>query len=353
MRKLKKILLILFLVFLSTNKLVLAKDYILNKEEIASLNAIEAFIKKSSELESVIWPGYFFHKIPLIMQSYNNDILINFEENGFKDIIVDFKKEKFNSLNIAVKKDKYLNIPVGMIFPIFINKKPIFFPYIPVKEIANESYKQFKIDLELDYDLYMITWYHEAFHAFQIKNWQPFISLALDQKKYIEGIKDKAVYPLMKEEGEHLYKAVTSKNNTEIIDNLKLFFQVRKKRRNLLSEETINMEKIFELMEGTAQYVERKTALILIKSPPKLNNEYYHNFINGNNIFEEKLKLIKSLDYENTIMKGNWAYNWGMAQALILDELYPKWKLEMNNKIFFLEDKIEEIIKNKNLDSNF
>lgn len=345
--KLNKIFLLVVLVFLSNIKAVFANDYKLTNDEIASLSAIESFIKKSDDLEKSIWPGYFFHKRPLIMQSTNNDILINFEENTFKDVVSNLQKEKFNSLNITIKKDKYLNIPVGMVMPLFINKKPFFFPYIPVREIANESYKQFKLNIELDYDLYMITWYHEAFHAFQLENWQPFTSLILDQKKYLDGIKDKSVYKLMKEEGIYLYKATTSKNNTDIIENLKKFFQIRKKRRTLLSEETIKMEKIFELIEGTAQYVERKSALILMNNPPKLDNESYHSFINGDKIFEEKLELIKSLDYENTVMKGNWGYNWGMAQAIILDKLYTDWKLEMNTKVFFLDEKIEEIISNK------
>jgi hypothetical protein len=322
-------------------------DYKLNKEEVKSLSAVEAFIKKSEDLESTIWPKYFFHKMPLILQSENTDILINFEKNGFENFVKDFPKVKFNTLNLAIKKDRYQSIIAGRAMPVFVDKELNFFPYISVREILNKGYKELKLNIELDDEQYMITWYHEAFHVFQINNWKPFISIASDQKIYLAGLKDKAVYPLMHEEGKYLYKAVKAKSNEETIKNLKAFFEVRKKRRALLSEETIRMERICELSEGTAQYVERKAALALIKNPPKLTDDNYHNFAKGNEIFEEKLDLIQNLDYESPVMQANWVYNWGMGQAVILDKLYPDWKLEMNNQIFFLDEKIESLITSK------
>ena len=150
----------------------------------------------------------------------------------------------------------------------------------------------------------------------------------------------------MAKEGKALYKAATSENKNKVLRKLKSFFKWRDKRRKFMKDNIVEMEKKFELLEGTAQYIQYKTGLSLLKTSPDIKGEpRYNGFKSAVEMYQEKLLLVKSLDFEKTVMKGNWCYNWGMAQAIILDKIYPDWKQEMNKKAFFMEDRLRNAIK--------
>lgn len=323
----------------------LAQTQDLTPEEKTSLAAVEAFSQRSQFLESQLWPNYFFHRTPLILQSDERDILINFAREGYGSVVAGLPPAKLGGLELALKKEKYLSVPVGMIFPLFIERQPIFFPYLPVKSIAQITYKQLNKRLDLNYDLYMISWYHEAFHAYQMQNWQPFSNLLVDQKKYLAGFEGKQWLPLLKLEGESLYRAVTATTPEATWAHLQAFFERREHRRQQLPAKIIEMEKIFELVEGTAQYVERKAALALLQNPPEWNHPDYHRFRHAQAMLNEKLELVRTLEFDSPVLNANWAYNWGMAQALILDRLDPAWQKAMNQRTFFLEDKLRSLQK--------
>lgn len=325
----------------------------LSEDEHFSLQALKSFLNKTDEMGDFIWPGYVFSETTLVMQGHDHDYVVNLSPPSRAADTIDYhsllkveRSIKHEGMRLMVRSEKFYDMPAGCILPIMADGKLIMFcAYLPTRDRANESYKSWGIDLELDYDLFMVSWLHEAFHVFQMHNWQPFKNeICLNQKDYIDGLKDDRIYPLMKVEGRSLFLAMTAISNEATLSHLRKFFKVRATRRNYLSEKTVRVERIFELVEGTAQYVERKAAIFLMIDPPDgdvLPN--YHHFTNGIDIYREKLQKVVDLDYAGHATNANWGYNWGMAQAIILDRLYPQWKREMNKQVFFLEDKLREL----------
>lgn len=329
-----------------------SKPWQLSEDERYSLQAMKSFLNKTDELRDFIWPGYVLSESTLVMQSNDHDFVINLAPPSGAPNDIDYhsllkvdRSFKQEEMCLMVRSEKFYDMPAGCIYPIMSGGKLIMFcAYLPTRNRANDCYKTLGLDLVLDYDLYMVSWLHEAFHVFQMQNWQPFLSIAVNQKAYVDGLKDERIYPLMKEEGRSLFQAMTARSEAATILHLRKFFQVRAARRDYLSEDTVRMEKVFELVEGTAQYVERKAAIFLMIDPPAGDGlPDYHRFTNGINIYREKLQKVVDLDYAGHATNANWCYNWGMAQAIILDKLFPEWKHEMNKQVFFLEDKLRKI----------
>lgn len=323
--------------------------YEFKSEEERSLSGMQSFIKEVSTDKEAVWPGYELKNIALVMQGDKNDFFFNgvscSSTSYLNQSVCAYQAVDMNGLPVYVKPDKYLEAPAGCIRPVIDNKKiKTWIAYIPPYDVMAGLYKT--VGKELAFDDYLLSWVHEAFHVYQILNWNPMTKIFVDQNGYIKGLDDERVYGSMAKEGKALYNAATAKKRSDILRNLRTFFKWRDERRKFMKDEVAEMEKKFELSEGTAQYVQYKTGLDLLKNPPDIKGEpRYGGFKSAEEMYQEKLKLVKSLNFKNTKMKGNWCYNWGMAQAIILDALYPDWKREMNKKAFFMEDKLREAIK--------
>ena len=317
-------------------------------EEKRSLVYMQTFLKGERLNKEYVWPGYNIKNIAMVMQGHKNDFFFNAincsESSYLSQAACSYQTVDVDGLKVYVKPDKFFEAPVGCIRPIIADKTfKTWIAYLPSYDRLSGLYKT--VGQDLSYDDYLLNWVHESFHVFQISNWEPMTKLFVDQKEYLKGVDNKKIYKLMAKEGKVLYKAMMSKDRNKVFSQLKSFFNFRDKRRKLMRDDVVELEKMFELSEGTAQYVQYKSGLSLMNNPPDIKDEpLYTSFKYAADRYHEKLLLVKDLDYAKTPMRGNWCYNWGMAQAIILDKISPDWKQEMNKKAFFLEDKLRSIV---------
>ncbi|WDV44597.1 hypothetical protein PV797_13865 [Clostridiaceae bacterium M8S5] len=182
---------------------------------------------------------------------------------------------------------------------------------------------------------YIAILYHEAFHAYQFTHFKKLeeTEIKLDEALMIKIKQDEVLSKYTKEEGETLYNALTAKTSELCLINARRYIQIRNKRNkylesNLTKEECkqlVNSEDFYELIEGTAYYVQLKVLEILA------DKENYDQAIKDT----KELGCSKHKYYES-----------GMAMLLISHKL----GLKITDEIFMMEgslyDKFASLINN-------
>lgn len=170
---------------------------------------------------------------------------------------------------------------------------------------------------------YISILYHEGFHAYQMENYLDKLNVMYpdyEEVKLQELMdkvdKDKEFNKLYNEEYLLMHNILKEKDKEVINNKIKKLIEKRYKRYDTLkkklgSEEAnalIKLENFYELFEGTARYMEIKTAQIL------KDNELYSKYLE---------------DIKETSKGREKYYRSGMALCLILDKVNKEWKKDV------------------------
>jgi hypothetical protein len=185
-----------------------------------------------------------------------------------------------------------------------------------VKNKSDELY-----EYEYAEEEHITTIWHEVFHAYQMTNYETTIlSLVEDNtllnKKTMEEVivsevdQNYEIREYYEQELILLNKAVMAEDIDEVKSIVLEYNELDKKRKALLNKEVQEIESYYELVEGTAYYVE--TLVYQLQYTKEAAYDYYVDNIK---------------EYMNGSMKY---YRIGMAKCLLLDRLDKEWKSELN-----------------------
>jgi hypothetical protein len=164
---------------------------------------------------------------------------------------------------------------------------------------------------------------HEAMHACQLSRWEEKIKALAEgiadpgiEARIEESESDPEIRAMYEKQADLLYRLVVSDEGMPDAEAVAEYIRTRKDTLALVSEKAgidanavESHADLYELLEGTARYVEAKTALAL--SDEELYGQYLHS-----------LK-------ETSFGKEKY-YKSGMGICMLLDRLDPDWKQDMH-----------------------
>ena len=163
---------------------------------------------------------------------------------------------------------------------------------------------------------HVATLWHESFHAWQMTNWEEEVEVAYTEAGL--SIEDNLTDIVLNEidsndvsvlsfceEMELLKKAYETEDLEEKKQLVIEALAVEEEREAQLSEKAIYAENYFEMVEGSARYIEAEVYRLL-EGEEAWQEVYFGEFA-----------------YENASGKY---YEMGMYKCLLLDELMPEWK---------------------------
>jgi hypothetical protein len=177
---------------------------------------------------------------------------------------------------------------------------------------------------------------HEAMHALQFSNWEEKIN-ALPrgiadtgvEVKLAEAESDPAVQSMYEKEADLLYRLAVSDDGRPDAEAVREYIRTRNDTQALLSarsgidvHDIKNYADMYELLEGTARYVEANTALAL----------------SDNELFGQYLFSLKETSYGREKY-----YKSGMGMCMLLDRLDPGWKQVLYAGSLSLADLLENL----------
>lgn len=264
------------------------------------------------------------------------DLQENMQTKGFKGFVLEDKKVRFfdGTKDYVVfkgdinKEEAAFDTFVGttskidgdyqVILPTYDNFSNMFSLLGAAQSVADGS-MQFS---EETYSIHahVATLWHEAFHAWQLTNWEEEISAqaataGITEKDDMQEIivnnidsKDELVV-LFSGEMELLEKAYETANPGEKKALTAKALETAKKRKSLLSKRECYAEQYFEMLEGTACYIEAQ-AYRLLEGEEVWRQIYLGEFVYCNGT-------------------GKY-YKMGMYKCLLLDQLSPEWKTDFS-----------------------
>lgn len=176
---------------------------------------------------------------------------------------------------------------------------------------------------------HVATLWHESFHAWQMTNWEDeikatFTAAGLSESDNMTDVilnevdsKDELVVSFS-EEMELLMKAYETEDLEEKKQLVLEALAVAEEREAQLSDKAAYSENYFEIVEGSARYVEAEV----------------YRLLEGDEAWRET--YFGAFDYTNGVGKY---YEMGMYKCLLLDELMPEWK---NN--FCVTDSLDDYL---------
>jgi hypothetical protein len=215
--------------------------------------------------------------------------------------------------------------------------------HTPSEEYSNKSYNQFSkyyLSQDSNYfgglyhsdNFYKSIIIHEAFHLWQFK---------MAKMKAINETHESLFSPnesfqlLANKEGEILAEAFLCNENEKLKELSKRFLQIRKERREFLTDADIMWEKRNEFVEGCAMYVETKIYELI--DPiywEVLRNARYLQIMGSPKLHNDEDQATQR------------CYFFGLAQAYILDKLIGnEWKKKIMKEGIYFEELLEEAIK--------
>lgn len=181
--------------------------------------------------------------------------------------------------------------------------------------------------------------FHEMFHAFQAKQNEPKFLGAESAHADLESypFDDENFIAAWNKEGQLLYEALKTDDKQRFLAVVDSFLLVRGNRRagQDLAANHVAAEKKLEWLEGLAKYVEYQTYILAAQ---KDDSNYKFKTKNAYWQMERKDRLSRLGRHGG----DNRFYSSGAAQAFILDELSPGWKLKIMNDGIYPEDLIRE-----------
>ena len=306
---------------------------------------IEEVGKIKKELGDEIWPGFKDKEIPIILFNDKYEFL-------FADKNPDSCWHKTDSseyfMRTAVKSQAFA-VKTGMVWTGSIGtlermNKDYFLgirselPFIPAKLFPYQLATFTK-------DMYTSTVIHEMFHGFQaVSNEEKLLKAEASHsalKSY--PYDDENFKRQWNEEGKILSSAFNAKDKNETKELLSEFIKIRNERRSKanLSSDGIEAEKKLEWLEGLAKYSEIKSYELVAEREGK---GYSYSYKRGLPYWRGEFNKIKN-SLGNSDGDKRFYYS-GMAQARALDKLGVQWKEKMMKDGVYLEDVIEEFLKN-------
>ncbi|MBQ8568575.1 MAG: hypothetical protein IJ446_05085 [Oscillospiraceae bacterium] len=156
---------------------------------------------------------------------------------------------------------------------------------------------------------HITTLWHEAFHCWQLTNYYDnIINICggTDEKLVADKIDtNERAAALFQEQSELLEQAVGASDIDKMREYIVKYNQLEQERNALLSEELTDLENYYEIVEGSACYIEM---LVYTMQDPENTERDYISEISG---------------YSDGTGKY---YKTGMAQCIILDKLNIEWK---------------------------
>ncbi len=334
----------------------------------------EAYHLRQTLGESV-WPGFGDANIPIIIYNKQYAFLVGIEnpESGWTKVPVN---EQRGSPWELVTGDTFEGVPyyrqsltnhnvtpeaftvlvgnqwvasittrdwteIGLVEPILEDFPAWLHPILP--------YKLFIRLMLGDSDRYISLIQHESFHAFEGETAYALLEAA-ENANHNYGEK----YPWdsselqedWKTEIDFLVKAVRAFSKEETVELVRQFLAQREQRRsdNSLSAGMVDYERLRELEEGLAKYVQIRSLLQAAASPeyiPITEMELDGDF-NDYSTAEKFLKL--EISNTQTGSEDSRLYYTGMGQALLLDRLMPDWKERVFQEGITLEGLLDDAI---------
>jgi hypothetical protein len=191
---------------------------------------------------------------------------------------------------------------------------------------------------------------HEGFHVFQAQTVPDRLEAAEKAHRLGEAYwADEGNLDLWKEEMNLLAKALQADSDQEAVERVRQFLTHRLARRTEvgLSEEMITYERQLEWEEGLAKYLE----LEILRQAYTAQDYQPNDGMKDDPSFKEYRTFRQRWSQEILQMKlevnqkGEVSfYMTGMAQAFLLDRLYPGWKEKVFEEGIFPEDLLEEVL---------
>ncbi len=215
--------------------------------------------------------------------------------SGKKDIVVSYDDGKCNYEERTAVYDGLAGtaLPNGDEWEVLV---PEYDTWVTLETIENEP-------------LSVVIW-HEGFHAYQFtyhKLGDKVSGEILTETALAEAVdNDSELKRLYSKELEVLSRINSEENYGDAREIAVEYTKIAAERRKLLSDQAFSSEKYFEMVEGTAYYVESKAI----------------QYENGQDSYEKKY-LNNAGEYTNGNAKY---YRHGMLECMLLDKLDPEWK---------------------------
>lgn len=258
------------------------------------------------------------------------------QENGFAGFGVEDKKIRFfnGMVDYVVFKDAVtkeeaafdtfvgttskVNGEYQVILPTYENFADMFSLLGAAQSMA-EGEMQFSEE-NYSTNAHVATLWHEAFHAWQFTNWEKQILAQAEAAGMTENENMQEIIGKDIDAREELVVSFSSEMElladayeaTDLEEKKALTVQaleVAKERKNFLSEKDIYAEQYFEVIEGTARYIEAQ-AYRLLEGEEAWRQMYLDEFVFSNGT-------------------GKY-YEMGMYKCLLLDQLAPDWKTDFS-----------------------
>ncbi len=192
---------------------------------------------------------------------------------------------------------------------------------------------------------------HEDFHVYQITNAREKLDSAESIYPYGDEYwqLDEEMREEWKQEIDLLIDALRSNSNLEKKELIVQFLDIREQRRQeyRLSTEMIDYERKFEWLEGLAKYVEVsiwQQAYQSNKYEPLLSSALDPSFKGYQNFNRRWTMEINQLRRQAGTRGETRFYYTGMAQAILLDDLFPGWKERIFEDDIYLEDLLQAAV---------
>ena len=185
---------------------------------------------------------------------------------------------------------------------------------------------------------YISVLYHEAMHALQLSWWEEKITALAEgiadaevEAKMAEAESDLEIQAMYEEQVELLYDLVVPEDSIPDAGAVREYFRIRTDIQDMLSTKAgidANAIKsyidLYELLEGTARYVEARTALALS------DEELYGQYL---------------LSLKETVYGREKYYRSGMGICMLLDRLEPNWKQYLSEGSLSLAELLENVVE--------
>ena len=324
-------------------------DFDVSEETKNSILLTFETINVLDSISEMLWPGWNAEKLSYYLGAVGeNQILINpyfIVPEEFKkhetlssdrnSVYIREKNEgrkQFGSTSFVKLGEKIYSVSATHFFPFNWPEEALFTAKTAKAfDSFTELYHRTMINLYHSPEFFVAIQIHEGFHVFQRPKIQKMRMKTIDPDYYFKP--KVMVYSYI--EGVLLLNALQTNNAEDLLRIVHEFISVRMEKYKYISKRKQKAEQEDEFVEGTAQYVQTMSQIILKElnyesqtfSLHKLNCDF-----NKANDFQliDSVKFISSIRQYDIDEFWNKCYFYGQTQAFILDKLCGNiWKSEV------------------------
>lgn len=325
-----------FIILLITLFFVSCNNVSFNEEKII-IERIHLVHKTIREIEKKQWAKTYdkMSNVPWIYYSDSINYVLNPNENyleKYKPIKIEVPElELYKHPNL---EDKQFNMELSI-----TRNDSTYFDYM--YPFLNTS--SFEITNKVVPDVpHVEEWFtmllHEKFHGYQFMH-SEFLKYYNEITKHISQDSIQNVYKthdwfktMIDEENGFLLTAINTKSREQSLSALNKFKDIRKKRRmkyeKLFSSDIETVERVYELVEGSARYYDRLAQKTIASMKPYKPLKDIDKFYNGVKPFAENYDELNSWAYKSD-KSGEYFYATGYNLMRVLDRLEIKYQEEL------------------------